>query len=558
MVPADVVRILIWVLLTYAMAVPLRTGLLSVAPVAFAGIGAYTFAVLTVRLHWQDLPGTVAAVAVGALLSLVFALPLRRIRGLYTGVATLAFVIIASGIFSSLDFFGASGGIYGIPSSDLRLVLLAIVILIVGIAFWFDHSSVGRRLDTVRYDPILAGALGTDARNVRYWALVASGVIASYAGAAYANSFYFISPDTFAFVLVLQLTAYAIVGGSVHWAGPLLGAVGLSYISIALRSDAYYGLIVFGALMVLVLVLYPAGIAGALRRAFRYSPALASLVDHVPGAPTMLPALGWRRSWLHAVSSAELPAARSHDTVPSFAVHGLRRDFGGVVALRSVDLDVSGPGIFGIIGPNGSGKSTLLGVLSGLLPPSEGRLSINGKDLTGRPPTAFVEAGIARTFQQPRVVPDLRVWENIAVGYQGLGVPHAAVHAIAEDLDLKSVLNAWPHDLPAATMRRLEVARALIAEPSILFLDEPAAGLSEEEIHGLVDVWRRCAERMLVVIVEHNQELVSLIAEEVVVLLDGVIVERGHPAEVRRSELVRSAYLGLDIGAESAGEAART
>jgi branched-chain amino acid transport system ATP-binding protein len=233
--------------------------------------------------------------------------------------------------------------------------------------------------------------------------------------------------------------------------------------------------------------------------------------------------------------------------VPSLLVHDLSKSFGGVQALRGVSFEVEGTGCLGIVGTNGSGKSTLLGLLSGVLQSDSGDILVDGRSMAGRRPAAFRRAGVTRCFQYPRLVPNLRIWENIVVGHHGVRGGRAARRLAVElgyRVGLEHELHEWPEDVPLNLHRRVEIARALIGRPRILLLDEPAAGLTEQEAVALVDLLRETACDALTIIVEHNLHVVDAAADRLIVLLEGTLVEDGDPSVVRTSPVVVDAYLG--------------
>jgi branched-chain amino acid transport system ATP-binding protein len=234
--------------------------------------------------------------------------------------------------------------------------------------------------------------------------------------------------------------------------------------------------------------------------------------------------------------------------IRSIRAEALSKNFDGVAALQHVSFELAGPGCVGIVGPNGSGKSTLLGLLSGVLPPTSGEIFVNGERLTGEGPAGFRRAGVARCFQYPRVVPTLLVWENIAIGTgfrPGARDSRRAVEQVAARVGLEQLLDRWPDQLPLSLHRRIELARALIGEPGILLLDEPAAGLTEHETDAFVEVIDAAAGESLTVVVEHNLHVVDAAASRVLVLLEGVLLEDGPTRAVRASDAVKEAYFGV-------------
>jgi branched-chain amino acid transport system ATP-binding protein len=225
---------------------------------------------------------------------------------------------------------------------------------------------------------------------------------------------------------------------------------------------------------------------------------------------------------------------------------GVTHNFGGLAALVDVSLDITGPGAVGLIGPNGSGKSTALAVMSGVLRPTVGTVVVSGRDLTGKRPHVFAAAGLQRTFQQARLIPHLRTWENIAIGLgrSNWAVDRELVRQQAEQLGLVPWLDHWPSDLPAALRRKVQICAAVAAQPAVLLLDEPTAGLSHREASELLQYLRRLAESKLVLVVEHNMEFMYSLAGRVIVLVEGHVVADGTVVEVRASPEVRRAYLG--------------
>ena len=255
--------------------------------------------------------------------------------------------------------------------------------------------------------------------------------------------------------------------------------------------------------------------------------------------------------------------ARSDDPLPSLRLEGVTRTFDAVRAVEDVSFEIAGFGAVGVIGPNGSGKSTLLALLSGLLKPTSGDVFVDARKVTGKGPQAFARFGVARTFQHSRLVPTLRVWENIVAGRSRVGNEYdgnrhrlrrwrrlgradaASVFEVADQFGLSSVLDSWPDELPNAFQRKAEVARAVFAKPRILLLDEPAAGLSGHEAAQLAAILQTIAETTLVVIVEHNMQVIYDLASRVLVMLHGRLEVDGTPAGVAESQVVRTEYLGV-------------
>ena len=268
--PSDVSFILIMCLLSYAVAIPLRVGLLSLAPAAFAGIGAYTSA-LTVMKWGFTIPEGIAAASLGCgVLGAILGLPLSRVSGLYTGIATLGLVVVATGLEASLGVTGGSLGLISVPFRDLRTTL-AISVASVALGWLvFDRTHLGRRFDLLAHDAVLARVSGISVMRYRTAALTLSAVLAGFAGALYAHTFYFLDPPTFDIYVVVVVVGYAVVGGTGYWIGPLAGAGVLAYVNILLRGYPNWSTVVVGVLMMLCVIFHPGGIAAPFRRVLRY------------------------------------------------------------------------------------------------------------------------------------------------------------------------------------------------------------------------------------------------------------------------------------------------
>lgn len=270
------------------------------------------------------------------------------------------------------------------------------------------------------------------------------------------------------------------------------------------------------------------------------------------------------------MTEAPNPAAGKRSAnrpVPALEITGLSRRFGGLFALRDVSLTVPAGARFGIIGPNGAGKTTLFNVLSGELRPTSGTIRMHGRDVTRLPPPHRARLGLGRTFQITRLFSDLTVLENLTLAVHGLSrsklqmlrpwrsyrAQQQRAAALAASFGLGNRLQQRPRELSHGELRELEVLLALATEPTVLLLDEPAAGLSPAERGDIQDLITRLPESLTVVIIEHDMNVLREVADELAVLHFGQLVTQGATADVQRHPAVRELYLGSGAGTDKTG-----
>jgi branched-chain amino acid transport system ATP-binding protein len=276
------------------------------------------------------------------------------------------------------------------------------------------------------------------------------------------------------------------------------------------------------------------------------------------------------------------PHSRSHaadDGTPTarLELSGISVAFGGVSALSDVSLTVEPGQVHGLIGPNGAGKTTLFNVACGLVRPSAGRIVWRGQELRRLRPDRLTRLGISRTLQGVGLFAGLTVLENVMVGAHRhakagflsalLALPTAdrddkrlreRAHAALVELGAEHYADRYPDSLPYPVQKRVALARALVAEPDLLLLDEPASGLSEDEMHELGELIRSVTSRMSVLLVEHHMDLVMRVCDRITVLDSGEQIAAGTPAEVQANPAVTEAYLGDEVTEDDAAELART
>ncbi|SIN88042.1 branched-chain amino acid ABC transporter ATP-binding protein/permease [Agromyces cerinus] len=583
-------------------------GQVSLGQAAFFAIGAYTHAIL---LQKFEMPGPVAAVggvAAAMLAALLIGLPMLRLRGHYLALATLGLGFIVMIAVREWEFTGRTTGIYGygrpevfgipIDNNGLFFWFVAPFVLIgLVLALNLTRSRAGRALSAVNDSELAAESLGVNTYALRVKVFTLSAGFAGLGGVFYAYQVQIVSPQVAEFHVSVELLLMVVLGGLGSVWGAVAGAFIVELLSEGLRdlipaiipgATGEVQLIGYGLVLILVIILLPGGLYQVVKSAWaaitrrradasaKRSPVIAAADDDGSGeVPTRafggLPSETTAGDGLDevadaAASDARIPTVSTPVAAgePILEVSGLTKRYGGVVAVDDVTLTVPAGQIMGLIGPNGAGKTTCFNMITGAIAPTSGTVRFLGEEIQGRKPHVGAEAGLTRTFQNLQVFSSTDVVGNVYMGryrkgragiLRGMfglqGREQYAHEEIARDIldsmRLGDVAGLAAGDLPFGRQRMMEVCRALAAEPALLLLDEPMAGLSGSERELLAQLLRSLRDAGLtIVLVEHDVAQVMALADSVAVLDDGVLIAHGDPESVRNDPAVIVAYLGTD------------
>lgn len=540
-------------------------GQLSLAQFVLAGLAGFMAAKFTAHLPF--VPAVVAAVVLAAVVGVLIGLPALRTRGAILGVVTLGMgEVIYEMVLNNTD---VNGGLVGIPvnSPDIlgwsidpllyperyAIVCVLILVLLFIVTANLRRGAVGRRLLAVRSNEVAAASLGVSTVESKLYAFAVSAVIAAAGGVMFSFLQSSVISGQFTPLGSINIVVVTVVGGVGMVGGSLLGATLLpgTIVDQLLNINAInvYLPLAGGLLLLFVLRTNTSGLFEMNRLQIA---ALANFVRARLGKPRSVPA--------PAAPVVYRDGEHIRAAPRSLQVRDLEVDFSGVIAVDHVDLTVNPGQIHGLIGPNGAGKTTLIDGVSGLVKCSSGRISLGDADVTRWSPAQRARAGISRSFQSLELFDDLTVLENLAVASDGfrrrrylvdlvrpqrIELP-ALAQRVIDECDLADVLARYPGELSYGRRRLVGIARAMVSGPSVLLLDEPAAGLDDAESVELARVIRALADdgSVAVLVVEHRMDLVRSICDEVTVLAAGVVIARGTPDSVLNDQSVLESYLG--------------
>ena len=535
-------------------------GLTSFGQAAFVGIGAYATAWYTAVHGGSPWIGLVLALVFTGLVAAVLGAATLRLGGHFLPLSTIAWGIAIFFLFGNIDALGRYSGLSGIPALSLGPLSLAgttanyffIWTVLGGVLLLCRNlldSRQGRAIRSLRGGIAMAESLAIGFFRMRLKVFVIAGLLAGLSGWLYAHLQRYVSPAPFDIRPGIELLLMALVGGAGHISGAVVGAAIVVLLKNILqdvlppitRYSAQLEVVLFGILFVVLLQKARGGIVPMLRRWLLHS----NPEKPGPGAPP-LP----RRIQPASTGEALL------------RIEGVTRKFGALVAVNDVSFEVRAHEVLALIGPNGAGKSTLLDLVTGALKPDAGRIVFLGNDVTHLPPRRIAANGLARTFQHVKLRPDMSLLENVLLGTYCRTRASLLAGALRLDraeeqlgrgeamrqLDRVGLADRFGElagNLPLGQQRLLEVARALAADPVLVVLDEPAAGLRRLEKKTLSDLLRALrSEGTTIVLVEHDMEFVMSLVDRIVVMDFGIKLAEGLPAQIRADARVQEAYLG--------------
>jgi len=534
------------------------TGLTSFGQAAFMGVGAYTTAVLSTGYAWSPWATLAAAVVLTVAIALFLGAITLRMGGHYLPLATIAWGLSLFFLFGTVPLLGGQTGIpdiapitlFGAKLTSEKLyfyLIWAVCLVALRVTVCLLDSREGRAIRALKGGVSMAEAFGVSAFRLKTVVFVYSAVLSCLAGWLYAHMQRFVNPSPFGLGQGIEFLFMITVGGTFSVWGAVLGATVITLLKTLLQGvlpklisvTGDFEIIVFGILIVIVLQWMRGGIWVFIEQLLPPRP------DKPVGRESNLPA-------------RPQPARGT----PLLKVEAIRKEFGGLVAVSNVSFEVNSGEILGLIGPNGAGKSTMFNLISGELPRTKGSVQLAGTAISGLRPAQIARRGLSRTFQHVRLVPGMSVLENVMLGAYlrtsdgvvaaGLGLNAKKDLQVSAEAarQLARVGLGDSMFLPAASLslgkqRIVEIARALCADPILLLLDEPAAGLrylEKQELARLLGSLRD--EGLSVLIVEHDMEFLMNLVDRIVVMEFGKKLAEGLPHEIRSNPEVLNAYLG--------------
>jgi branched-chain amino acid transport system permease protein len=537
------------------------TGYVSLGQGAFLGLGAYTVGILSRYVEVSPMMLAPLGGVVAAVVAAVLGLTIMRAREHAFVIITIAFLFLMQAI--GLNFRGFTGGSNGItlplPGWDADLGNLPFYYAFLGLlaasilmAWWIRRTKLGMGLVAIREDEDKAAAIGVRTSAYKLLAFVASGTFVGVAGGVYAYFLTFIDPRGMFDILVsVQIVLACLLGGRGTLWGPVLGAfviIPMNELTVDVATGQGVRLFVFGLALGLVVLFLPRGAIPTIRGAIeRRRPKAVAFERRSAAAPPRL-----AETEPEAAAGTEVSAAARS----LLEVEGLTKRFGGVTAVDACTFAVREGSLTALIGPNGSGKTTVFNLVTGMMRTDAGEIRLDGRRIERMVPWDRAYLGLGRTFQLPRLFPELTVLENVVAPlrdfrWRGLvadSVSGPEAHRAEELLEFVGMAPSArqpARQLSFGQQKLVELAQALMLEPRLVLLDEPAGGVNPGLIDRITELIRELnAKGLTFLIVEHNLPLVLELCDPILVMANGRLIAQGNPHEIQNDRAVLDAYLG--------------